>query len=325
MDGRSTGQDDQRGVPRDGGPRETTVRDGVSHIFTVDVEEYFQVHAFEDVISPQEWDALPSRVERSTHRLLDLLDERDVSGTFFVLGWVADRHPDLIRRIARRGHEVASHGWWHRRVTDQSPEGFREDVGSAKRLLEDITGQPVFGYRAPRFSIVEGCEWALEVLVEEGYRYDSSISPTRSLGEGGFPGATTTPHLIHTDAGSLLELPLATFEWMGLTLPAGGGAYMRHLSDRWIRRALDQGTREGVPSVFYVHPWELDPDQPRFPVSAVTRLRHYRGLDRVEERIDRLIDEFDFTSAEAWYGLATTRTAADDQARAADNRRRHGS
>lgn len=299
--------------------------DHVSHIFTVDVEEYFQVHAFEDVISPQEWDALPSRVQRSTRLLLDLLGEHDVKGTFFVLGWVADRHPDLVREIARRGHEVASHGWWHRLVTEQSPEGFRQDVRSAKRLLEDITGQAVFGYRAPRFSIVEGCEWALEVLVEEGYRYDSSISPTRSLGEGGFPGATTTPHLIHTDAGSLLELPLATFDWMGLTLPAGGGAYMRHLSDRWVRRALDQGTREGVPSVFYVHPWELDPDQPRFPVSAVTKLRHYRGLDRVEERLDRLMDEFDFTSAEAWYGLTTTRSADDQQVRPAVSRRRHGS
>lgn len=296
----------------------------VPHLFTVDVEEYFQVHAFGDVVKRQEWDSLPSRVELSTRHLMDLLDEREVRATFFILGWIAERHPDLVREVARRGHEVASHGWWHQRVASQTVDEFRRDVRDAKQILEDVTGREVMGYRAPRFSIVPGTEWALEVLIEEGYRYDSSIVPARCPGEGGFPGAETGPHLLRTDAGTLLELPLATFEWMGLSLPAAGGAYLRHLPYAWVRRALRQWRKAGAPTVFYVHPWELDPDQPRIPVSATDRLRHYRGLDRTEARLRRITADFDFTSVEDWFRLET-RPDEDEFERMPVIRKRYGS
>lgn len=264
----------------------------LAHLFTVDVEEYFQVSAFESVVRRDSWDALPSRVEASVDRLLELLARRGDHGTFFVLGWIARRHPGLVRRIHAAGHEIASHGFWHQRVWTQAPAEFRADVRSAKRTLEDVVGAPVYGYRAPSFSIVPGIEWAFEVLRDEGYTYDSSVFPIRRKGYG-YPGAPPIPHMV---AGGLWEFPLATTTWQGRRVPAAGGGYFRHFPYALTSRAFREHTRDGVPGVFYIHPWELDPEQPRLNVSVLTAVRHYGGLRAVVPRLERLLEEFRFTS-----------------------------
>lgn len=272
------------------------------HLFTVDVEEYFQVHAFDGYLDRHEWPYLPSRVDVSTGILLDLLAEQDIRGTFFVLGWIADRHPDVVARIADAGHEVASHGWSHRKITELDPERFREEVRRSRDLLEQITGQQVVGYRAPSYSLVPGTEWVYEVLSEEGYQYDSSIFPIRRSGYG-YPGASQVPHLVDTPSGSVLELPLATLEWAGLSLPAAGGAYFRHLPYGLASRAFRSMEDRDVPGVFYIHSWEVDEHQPRLPVSLLSRWRHYGGLDRTVPRLQRLTEEFRFTSVRERFGL----------------------
>lgn len=280
-------------------------RQSPPHIFTVDLEEYFQVHVFEGIIQRAEWSVFPSRVERATDALLKLLDDFDGRATFFVLGWVAERHPNLIRRIDGLGHEIASHGWWHRRVTELGPEMFRDDAGDTKALLEDLVGKPVVGFRAPSFSLIPGTEWVFDVLVELGYQYDSSIFPIRRSGYG-YPGAPTEPHIVNGSSGSLLELPMTTLGWSVARLPAAGGAYFRHLPYGWTRRALEQMQSRNVSGVFYIHPWELDPHQPRIPVSPVSRLRHYRGLEQTARRLQRLLTDFSFTSVADHYGLRGT-------------------
>jgi len=276
-------------------PRERQVTTSTAHIFTVDVEEYFQVHAFEGVIRRSEWPAVPSRVARNVDVLLDLLAEHDVIGTFFVLGWVADRHPHVIRRIADAGHEIASHGWWHYRVTALQPEEFREEVRSSKALLEDITGHPVSGYRAPSFSITPDCQFAFDILLEEGYLYDSSVFPIWRPNYG-WPGAPPIPHVKPCANGSLLEFPLATSLWGPFRIPAAGGGYMRQFPFSLVQRAFREHSVQGIPGVFYVHPWELDPEQPRIRVGPLTRLRHYRGLKNSRSHLQRLLTEFKFTS-----------------------------
>ncbi len=265
------------------------------HIFTVDVEEYFQVNAFEDVVPRSQWDHLPSRVSRSVDALLELLGRHGVLGTFFTLGWVAQKHPHLVRRIAAAGHEIASHGWWHRRVTELTPEGFRDEIRSSKAILEDQSGQPVRGFRAPSFSIVPGREWSFDVLLEEGYRYDSSLFPIRRPGYG-YPGASPVPHSLRRSAGTLLELPLATTTYAGFRLPAAGGGYFRQLPYSLTRRAFREYGGQGISAIFYIHPWEIDLDQPRLPVSWFSRARHYGGLRRTLPRLQRLLAEFRFTS-----------------------------
>jgi polysaccharide deacetylase family protein (PEP-CTERM system associated) len=277
-------------------PPPERVPPGVAHIFSVDVEEYFQVNAFDGLIAPGDWSRLPSRVEESVDHLLGLLAEHRATATFFTLGWIAKRHPLLIRRIVDAGHEIASHGWWHRRVPTLRASQFRHDVRSSKAVLEDITGAPVIGYRAPSFSIVPGCEWAFDVLVEEGYRYDSSLFPVRRRGYG-YPGSPSTPHERRCAASTIVELPPATLGLWGARLPAAGGGYLRHLPLALIRGAVRQHARAGSPAMLYIHPWELDPGQPRLPVGAVTRLRHYRGLSSTAQRLTVLLREFRFTSA----------------------------
>ena len=266
-----------------------------AHIFTVDVEEYFQVHAFEGVIRRSEWPAQPSRVARNVDVLLDLLAEWDVIGTFFVLGWVADRHPQVVRRIAAAGHEIASHGWWHYRVTSLQPDEFREDIRSSKALLEDISGQPISGYRAPSFSITPDSQFAFDILLEEGYLYDSSIFPIRRSNYG-WPGAPPIPHVKTCASGSLLEFPLATSLLGSFRIPAAGGGYLRQFPLSLVQRAFREHSAEGIPAVFYIHPWELDPEQPRIKVGPLTRLRHYRGLRSSRSCLERLFREFKFTS-----------------------------
>ena len=302
-------------------------RGSAPHLFTVDVEEYFHVHAFRDLVQPGEWECFPSRVERSCDELLAMLDEHGATATFFVLGWLAERRPELVRRIAAAGHEVASHSWWHRPVTELSPDAFRADARDAKALLEDLTGERVDGYRAPGFSLVPETEWMLEILVEEGYRYDSSLYPCRTLGSYQYPGAARRPHRVETPAGSIVELPVTTLRRIGLTLPAAGGAYLRHFPLTLVRAGLDQAAREGEPGVFYIHPWELDPHQPVLPVSPTTRLRHYGHLARTAGRLERLLGTYRFASVRDRYGLPSAlpdEGSAPEAPRYSRPRRAHG-
>lgn len=276
-----------------------------AHIFTVDVEEHFQVSAFESFVDRSAWESHPSRVGANTRRLLELLDANQAHGTFFVLGWVAQRHPELVRQIHSAGHEIASHGFWHRRVLTITPDEFREDVRVSRQVLEDITGHRVEGYRAPSFSIVPGHEWAFDVLLEEGYRYDSSLFPIRRRGYG-YPDAPHVPHSIRRPSGVLRELPLTTFAIPGRRLPAAGGAYFRHFPYAVTSRALRARPAASAPGVFYIHPWEIDPAQPRLPVGRITRLRHYGGLEKTPSRLERLLSEFRFTSVARHGGLQQT-------------------
>jgi polysaccharide deacetylase family protein (PEP-CTERM system associated) len=264
------------------------------HHFSVDVEEYFQVSAFEPHVRREEWDRFPSRVGASVARILDMLARHEARATFFILGWVAARHAAMVRAISRAGHEVASHGWDHVRVTEQTPTAFRESVRRTKRTLEDLTGDPVLGFRAPSYSIVPGREWALDVLVDEGYRYDSSLFPVRRRGYG-FPGGMRDPYWVTRPAGRrLAEIPPATLRWAGLNVPAGGGGYFRIFPYALTRQALRDCERRGVPGTFYIHPWEIDPGQPHVPVPWLTRVRHYSGLARTSPRLERLLFEFRF-------------------------------
>jgi polysaccharide deacetylase family protein (PEP-CTERM system associated) len=263
------------------------------HHFTVDVEEYFQVSAFEGCVPRERWNELESRVVPSVGRLLELLARHDARATFFVLGWVAQRHPGIVRDMVSAGHEVASHGWDHARITELSPERFRLETRRTKQVLEDAAGAPVVGFRAPSFSLVPGYEWALDILLEEGYRYDSSLFPVRRPGYG-YPNGKRDPHWLRLPGGRLAEVPPTTLRRWGLNLPAGGGAYFRLLPYGLVREALLDCERRGVPGTFYIHPWELDPEQPRLRAPFLTRVRHYGGLRRTEPRLIRLLEEFRF-------------------------------
>jgi polysaccharide deacetylase family protein (PEP-CTERM system associated) len=263
------------------------------HHFSVDVEEYFQVSAFENHVPRARWESMESRVGSSMELLLDLLAEHRTRGTFFVLGWIAERYPRLVRSFAEAGHEIASHGWDHVRVTHQEPEHFRASVRDTRMLLEDLAGEAVLGFRAPSFSIVPGHEWALDVLLEEGYRYDSSLFPIRRRGYG-YPGAERDPFWLRRPAGTLLEIPPSTIAPGGVPLPAAGGAYFRLFPYHLVRAGLREAERRAQPGTFYIHPWEVDPAQPRLPVPLLTRVRHYGGLRYTVPRLRRLLGEFRF-------------------------------
>lgn len=264
-----------------------------SHFFTVDVEEYFQVRALRSVVSRDEWLSRPSRVAKSIDELLACLDRHGASGTFFLLGWIARHHPEVARNIADAGHEIASHGFWHEQVTELEPAEFLDDVRSSKYELEDVTGVPVLGYRAPSFSIIPGWEWAFDVLIEAGYRYDSSLFPIRRRGYG-YPSALRVPHVIQRSSGKLAEFPLATTKFLSYPVPAAGGGYLRQFPLALIRRAFREASDRGESATFYIHPWEIDPDQPRLAVSKLNQIRHYRGLESALGRIECLLEEFSF-------------------------------
>lgn len=261
----------------------------------MDVEEHFHVSAFEPYIHRADWERQPSRVEASTDILLDLLARHGATGTFFVVGWLADRKPELVRRIAAAGHEVASHSWWHRRVPTLTPDEFREDISRTKARLEDICGQEVRGFRAPSFSILPGMEWAFDILLETGHSYDSSVFPIRRPGYG-WPGAPTSPYDIVRPGGTLREYPMTTLDLFGMRIPAAGGGYLRQLPFGVVRHAFRRRQQAGQGGMFYVHPWEVDPGQPRIPCDRLTQIRHYRGLDRTLPLLERLMDEFAFAS-----------------------------
>lgn len=275
------------------------VRGAVKHFFSVDVEEHFHAHVFEQTVPRGAWDDQPSRVAGATDRLLELLARHDVHGTFFVLGWVARRDPDLVRRIAGAGHEIGSHTWSHPRISALTPAAFREELRSSKAILEDLSAQPVLGFRAPSFSIRPGMEWAFDILLEQGFTYDSSLFPIRRPGYG-WPGGPTSPHEVTRPGGSLLELPMATTTLFGVRVPAAGGAYLRHFPFWLIRRAFTGATRDGVPAMLYVHPWEVDLEQPRIPATRRTHMRHYGGLQRTMPRLTRMLEKFRFGSVREW-------------------------
>lgn len=268
----------------------------IVNVLTVDVEDYFQVSAFDDIVGRSQWDAMPSRVVANTQKLLDLFDQHRVRATCFVLGWVAARHPRLVGEIAARGHEVASHGFWHRLVYAQTPAEFRDDIRHARAAIEDASSRKVVGYRAPSFSIGPKSLWALDVLIDEGYEYDSSIFPIRH-DRYGMPGAPRYVHEICREAGSIVELPPATASIGGIAVPVAGGGYFRLLPYAWTRSGLARlNNRERLPGVFYIHPWELDPEQPRLTASGLTRWRHYGNLTATQRRLECLLTDFRFGS-----------------------------
>jgi polysaccharide deacetylase family protein (PEP-CTERM system associated) len=258
---------------------------------SVDVEDYFQVQAFADRISRDDWDGLPRRVDRNVNRLLDMFAEAGIRSTFFTLGWVAERYPALIRRMVAEGHELASHGWDHTRADSQDPESFRADIRKTKRLLEDLGGVAVTGYRAATFSIGPANPWAFAVLDEEGYRYSSSLYPIRHDLYGDV-GASRVP--FHPDGLPLLEVPMTTVQWFGRNVPCSGGGYFRLLPYAASRLNMRRvNAHEGRPCVFYFHPWEIDPDQPRQDgVNFRARFRHYANLGRMESKLRRLLADF---------------------------------
>jgi polysaccharide deacetylase family protein (PEP-CTERM system associated) len=257
--------------------------------FSTDVEDYYQAEALRPFFPRATWDGLADRTEANVERILTILAEHRVRGTFFVLGWTAERHPGLVRRIAAEGHEVASHGYDHELIYRQSVEAFRADVRRARALLQDLSGQEVYGYRAPSYTIVHRTRWALAVLAEEGHRYDSSVFPIRRR-KYGIPDAPREPYRID-DAGSrgLIEFPLPAVRFGPLNVPATGGAYLRLLPMAFQAWAVRRLLGEGKAVVLNVHPWELDPDQPRLPVGPRTRWTHYHNLDRAEGRLRTLL------------------------------------
>jgi polysaccharide deacetylase family protein (PEP-CTERM system associated) len=277
---------------------ETTsaARTPVVNAMSVDVEDYFHVSVFDGIVPRTQWAQMESRVCANTTRLLDLFAEFNVRSTFFVLGWVAERYPELVKSIADGGHEIASHGYAHRLIYDQTPAAFREDVRKAKRLLEDASGCAVLGYRAPSYSITPRSLWALDILIEEGYGYDSSIFPIRH-DRYGIPVSPRDPFPIERDGGTLMEVPGSTVRVGPLNLPIAGGGYFRLLPYQWTRWGIARlNAVEQQAAVFYIHPWEIDPEQPRLHAGWLGRLRHYRNLDQTEARLRALLTDFRFST-----------------------------
>ncbi len=268
----------------------------IRNALTVDVEDYFHVSAFAGSINRDEWDNYPLRVVNNTRRLLELFDGRGVRATFFVLGWVAERVPELIREISAQGHEVACHGYSHQLVYRQSCEVFRQETLRSKQLIEDITGCAVRGYRAASYSITPASRWALDVLADAGFIYDSSIFPVRH-DRYGMPGTPEHPYRLDTGNGStLVEFPLSTARVFGYRMPVAGGGYFRLYPYSVSRAGLRQVNRRDQPFIFYLHPWEIDPGQPRIQAGLLSRFRHYNNLDKCEGRLQRLLTDFSFAS-----------------------------
>ncbi len=260
--------------------------------FSVDVEDYFHVEAFASCVSPSDWDTYPCRVERNIDCILEMLERHRTRATFFVLGWVAERHPRLVRQIAAAGHEIGCHGYAHQRIHRQDPGGFRDDVRRARLCLMDQAQAPVECYRAPSFSITRSTLWALDVLVEEGFRIDSSIFPVRH-DLYGIPDAERFPHV----RNGIVEFPPTTVRIAGGNLPAAGGGYLRIFPlavTRWAIRRVNRV--EQRPAMVYFHPWELDPGQPRIRAPLRSRFRHYTRLGGMQEKVDRLLGEFRFST-----------------------------
>lgn len=279
-------------------------RTNITNALTVDVEDYFHVSAFADTIDRADWDSYEPRVEKNTYELLDTFDKRNCKATFFILGWVAERYPQLVRDIAARQHEIACHGFSHELIYNQTQETFRTETAKAKQLLEDTIQSPVHGYRGASFSVTKQSTWALDILVELGFSYDSSIFPTHH-DRYGLPGISPFPHRLTTPGNqTLIEFPMSTIGILGYRLPVSGGGYFRLYPYRFMRTALKHiNLRHKQPFVFYLHPWEIDPAQPRINGSWLSRFRHYNNLAKCQARLDRLVADFRF---------ATIRTVLSD-------------
>ena len=262
----------------------------ITNALTIDVEDYFQVSAFAPYIRREDWDARECRIERNVGRILDMLAARQTQATFFTLGWIAERYPQLVRRIVAEGHELASHGYGHQRASDLSRAEFTQDITRAKQLLEDLAGAPVLGYRAPSFSIGTANLWAFDALAQAGYRYSSSIYPIKH----DHYGMPDSPRFAYRVASGMLEIPVTTLRMMNRNLPSSGGGYFRLLPyavSRWMLQQVNRQDREAA--IFYFHPWEIDAGQPRIPgIDAKTRFRHYLNLARMESRLHSLLADF---------------------------------
>lgn len=269
----------------------------IENAMTVDVEDYFHVAAFDKVIKPSEWDSMHCRFAENTRRLLDIFDSYGVSATFFILGWCAERDAELVLEIDRRGHEVACHGYSHQLVYSQTQTQFRSETVKAKKILEDIIGKPVDGYRAASYSITKQSLWALDILAESGFEYDSSIFPVYHDNYG-ISDSRKDIHLIETNSGNVIkEWPLSVCNFGKLAIPVAGGGYFRlypyFVTKKLLERVLKQ---TGKPIIFYLHPWEIDPKQPRISAGMLSRFRHYNNLDKCEMRLERLLHDFSFSS-----------------------------
>jgi len=262
------------------------------NVLTVDVEEHFHVAAFYSSVSPESWGEQPSRVDRNVNRVLEILDNRGVKATFFVLGWLAERRPDLVRRIVAAGHEIGCHTFAHQMVYSQTPDEFRSDLRRARQVLLDAVQAPVTCFRSANFSIVNRTPWAIDVIAEEGFLIDSSIFPIRH-DIYGMPNAPRFPHW----RGGVFEFPASTIRRFGNNWGVGGGGWMRFAPYPFTRWALRQiNDKEQMPAMVYFHPWELDPDQPRIPAPLRSRVRHYTNLSTVEGKLNRLLTDFQFST-----------------------------
>ncbi len=277
----------------------------IRNCFTVDVEDYFHVEAFAESVSRDQWDGYESRVVRNTERILDLLAEHGVRGTFYVLGWVADRYPELVQQISAAGHEIGCHSYWHRLVYSLTPDEFRDDLRRATDVLQQISGQPVRTYRAPSFSITRRSLWALDILADEGYRVDSSIFPVVH-DTYGIPDSLPFPYTVETVSGQLVQFPPSTVSLGRRRLPVGGGGYFRlypaRLSLMWLRQ-INQRDQQSF--MFYIHPWEIDPGQPRLPGSLRSRFRHYQNLGSTERKLHQLLAEFRYATVSEVVGRSS--------------------
>lgn len=267
----------------------------MKNALTVDVEDYYHVSAFSDVVDTSNWGSMRSRVEQNVDKLLGIFADSEVEVTFFVLGWVAEKFPAVVRAIAAEGHEIASHGYSHQLVYRQSPEEFREETVRSKKLLEDLVQQQVIGYRAASYSITRASIWALDILAESGFEYDSSIFPVRH-DRYGLAGSPLEPYVVETAGGkTLIEMPLSVLPLAGMHVPVSGGGYFRifpYWFTRWAYQKLN--SVHNRPVIFYLHPWEVDPEQPRLNGSLLSRFRHYVNLSRCESRLRTLLADFEF-------------------------------
>ncbi|MES9939891.1 MAG: XrtA system polysaccharide deacetylase [Candidatus Thiodiazotropha sp. 6PLUC1] len=273
------------------------IGDKLINAITVDVEDYYQVSAFNKQVQKEQWESYESRVFNNTHRILKIFDDKKIKGTFFVLGWVAERNQKLIREIHDLGHEVACHGYSHDLIYKQTPEQFLEETSKSKKILEDIIGTSVNGYRAASYSITSKSLWALDILAECGFTYDSSIFPIMH-DRYGIPGADTKPHISQTEKGNkIVEFPLSTVGVLNRRFPVSGGGYFR-LFPYWLSKAglRRVNKHDNVPFIFYMHPWEIDEGQPKIKSSMLSEFRHYNNIDKFETRLLKLIDDFEFST-----------------------------
>jgi polysaccharide deacetylase family protein (PEP-CTERM system associated) len=273
------------------------------NVFSIDLEEWFCVYNLSQVIPYEHWDRCESRVEPSTLAILDLLSKHRVEATFFVLGWVAERHPDLVREVESRGHEIATHGYSHRLITHLSPDEFRADLERSLEVLTPLANKPIRGFRAPSFSVTRKTWWALDILRECGIHYDSSMFPIGFHPDYGVPDAPLAAH--HLFEG-IWEMPMSVAEVAGKRVPCCGGGYFRQFPYAVTRNLMQRCNRQGRPVNFYLHPWEVDPGQPRMPLPLVKRVRHYNNLAKTMPRLERLLNDFQFTSARVRYGIELT-------------------